>query len=129
MKRHTVTYPLHAVDAERAIAVLGALAEKVRLELVILLTQRERSVGDMVRETGLPQSTVSRHLAQLRHHQLVQTRREGTTVLYRLRNAHLAHLAVEVLAFAEHERLSLPDHEEDWSSVVRAHIHPRKVGI
>lgn len=110
MERHEKRYPLDEGEIARALDVLKGLADETRLRIVFLLTEGELSVGKLVAALELPQSTVSRHLSLLRCTKLVSTRRNGTTVFYRLENAHLGHIVLETLSFAEHERLGLPDH-------------------
>ena len=61
-----------------------ALAAPKRLELLDLLAQGERSVDALAQTAGMGLSTVSMHLQVLRQAGLVRTRREGTTVHYRL---------------------------------------------
>ncbi len=61
-----------------------ALASPVRLELLDLLVQTERSVEDLAREMDMPIANCSQHLQILRAAQLVTTRREGTFIYYRL---------------------------------------------
>ena len=48
------------------------------------------SVGQLIANLGLPQSSVSRHLAVLRERNVVSTRREGTTIYYSLANPKIA---------------------------------------
>ncbi len=55
-----------------------------RLELLDLLAQGERSVESLATEAGLGLSTASMHLQALKDAGLVATRREGTTIHYRL---------------------------------------------
>jgi len=62
-----------------------ALGDPVRLRLFQLLAGRdELCVCHLTEALDLPQSTVSRHLGVLRHAGLVQTRREGKWMHYRL---------------------------------------------
>ena len=64
--------------------VAKALASPVRLELVDLLTQAERSVEDLARAAGLPVGNTSAQLRELHAAGLVASRREGIRVFYRL---------------------------------------------
>jgi ArsR family transcriptional regulator len=64
--------------------MLKALAHKSRLIIVDRLSRGECSVGDLQKLVGSDLSTVSKHLALLRAHGIVEGRREGTTVYYRL---------------------------------------------
>ena len=121
MERHGQQFPLDQADAERAMDVLRALADPTRLQLVLLLKEGERSVGELVDILSLPQSSVSRHLAYLRRTKLVRTRRSGATVFYSLGNAHIGHIVLESLSFSEHERLALPDHKGVRTNLVPPH--------
>jgi DNA-binding transcriptional ArsR family regulator len=64
--------------------MLKALAHESRLMIVDRLSRGECSVGNLRELVGGDLSTVSKHLAMLRAHGIVETRREGTTVYYRL---------------------------------------------
>jgi rhodanese-related sulfurtransferase/DNA-binding transcriptional ArsR family regulator len=69
-----------------------ALSSGRRLELVELLAQGERAVEDLAVETSQPVANVSQHLQILRRAQLVETRREGTYIRYRLANENVLQL-------------------------------------
>jgi len=64
--------------------VLKALANESRLKIVDRLSRGECSVGELTDLVGLDRSTVSKHLAVLRSHGIVEDRREGNVVYYRL---------------------------------------------
>ena len=64
--------------------VLKALANESRLKIVDRLSRGECSVGELTDLVGLDTSTVSKHLAVLRSHGIVDDRREGNMVYYRL---------------------------------------------
>lgn len=61
-----------------------AVANPHRLELLDLMAQGERSVEDLARETALSIANASQHLRVLRAAQMVETRRDGTRIYYRL---------------------------------------------
>lgn len=65
-------------------AVLKALADRTRLRIVGLLGAGEICVCHIHESLGIPQPTASRHLAYLRRAGLVETRRDGLWVHYRL---------------------------------------------
>ena len=71
----------HAGDAAR---LLKALANEKRLQVLCLLAEGERSVGEINAMLDLSQSALSQHLAVLREMQLVDTRRESQTIYYAL---------------------------------------------
>ncbi|MGQ3354127.1 MAG: ArsR/SmtB family transcription factor [Phreatobacter sp.] len=72
-----------ARDASR---FLKALAHESRLLLLCLLSEKERSVGELEAILALRQPTVSQQLARLRLEGFVSTRRDGKTVYYSLAN-------------------------------------------
>lgn len=77
---------LRTADADRihAAAIARALSDPKRLCVVEMLAGGERSVSDLSREVGCQVPNMSQHLAVLRTAGLVASRREGSTVLYRL---------------------------------------------
>jgi ArsR family transcriptional regulator len=64
--------------------LLKALANESRLLILDRLKEGECSAGRLVDLVGSDQSTVSKHLAVLRSHGIVDDRREGNQVFYRL---------------------------------------------
>ena len=64
--------------------IAQALGHAHRLELLEHLGQGERSVDDLAARTGLTMANTSRHLHLLRRAALVEGRREGKRVFYRL---------------------------------------------
>jgi DNA-binding transcriptional ArsR family regulator len=72
------------------VTAYAALAEPHRRQILDLLRERERSVGDLVERLGLSQPGVSKHLRVLREARLVRARAAGKHRLYALRAAPLA---------------------------------------
>jgi DNA-binding transcriptional ArsR family regulator len=66
-------------------AVLEALADPTRQQIVELLRDGEHSVNEVVGAVAIRQSGVSRHLGILHAAGVVQVRRDGTRRLYSLR--------------------------------------------
>ena len=62
----------------------NAVAEPRRRQILDVLAGGERPVNDLVRELGLPQPQVSKHLRVLREVEAVEVRDEGRQRLYRL---------------------------------------------
>jgi len=75
-----------ATDADRirAAAIARALADPKRLCVVERLADGERSVSDLSRDIGCQVPNMSQHLSVLRSAGLVVSRRDGSTVFYRL---------------------------------------------
>ena len=66
------------------------LGDRTRLRIVELVSEGERSVGELARLLGEPQPKVSNHLACLRWCGFVSTRREHRTIYYRLADERVA---------------------------------------
>jgi DNA-binding transcriptional ArsR family regulator len=110
MEYHPLSPSPSPNDLITVVEIFKSLSEEVRIRLILLLHQGEKSVGELTKELELPQSTVSRHLAVLRAAKLVITRREGTYIYYALKSSHAGDLVVQAFAHAEHQRRKLPDH-------------------
>jgi ArsR family transcriptional regulator len=65
-------------------SLFKALADATRLRILGLLLAGEVCVCDIHESLKIPQSKASRHLAYLRRSGLVETRREGLWIHYRL---------------------------------------------
>ena len=68
---------------------LRALSEPARLQILTALQQGERTVGDLVRATGLKQASVSKHVHVLQACGYVARRREGMFVWVSIDDPHL----------------------------------------
>ena len=68
----------------RAALIARALADPKRLCVVERLAGGEQSVSELSREVGCQVPNMSQHLAVLRSAGLVASRREGSTIFYRL---------------------------------------------
>lgn len=73
--------------AGAASQLLKALANPDRLLVLCQLVEGERSVGELERLLGIVQPTLSQQLAVLRREGLVETRRDGKQVYYRIASA------------------------------------------
>ena len=74
------------MDSEDAVAALGALAQKTRLDTFRLLVKHEPdgiAAGEVARLAGVPQNTMSTHLAILARVGLVIGERQSRSIVYR----------------------------------------------
>jgi len=78
-----------------------ALASPHRLELLELLAQGERSVEALANEASLPTANASQHLQALRAAGLVESRKAGLYVHYRLADDHVFELTRTLRVVAE----------------------------
>src|SRR5512139_3188204 len=70
---------------EQLVQFFKALSDETRLRIMILLTQGELCVCDLMFVLDEPQSKVSRHLAYLKHSGLTNSKRAGVWMHYSLK--------------------------------------------
>lgn len=106
-----------------------ALASPKRLELLELLHQCEKSVETLVENTGMSIANTSRHLQVLRAAGLVETRREGIYMFYRLADHQVSDLVGNIkrvaqsrLAEVERVLAGLGDASSEVESVERSQL-------
>jgi DNA-binding transcriptional ArsR family regulator len=80
--------PLYQLKAE----FFKNLSHPARIRVLELLSQRDHSVAEMVREVGIEPANLSQHLAVLRRSGLVTSRKEGATVIYSPTSPYVAEL-------------------------------------
>ena len=73
-----------AEQAARAVALLKSLSHEGRLQILCLLVDGELNVTQLAAALGTSPVSVSQQLMRLRAEGIVQTRREGKSVIYRL---------------------------------------------
>ena len=78
-----------------------ALSSPKRLEILELLHQCEKSVETLVNNTGMSVANTSQHLQVLRGARMVETRREGIYVIYRLADEQVYALVSNMKSVAE----------------------------
>lgn len=67
-----------------------ALSHPTRLQILDLLSERERTVEELIKILETGQSNLSQHLAALRQRRLVAARRQGMNVYYTLSTPKIA---------------------------------------
>lgn len=78
--------PYPSSTYQRNAKIYKVLANPIRLQILNTIKSKEASVEDLTQVTGLKKPNVSQHLAILRHHDLVVTRRNGQTIYYKIRD-------------------------------------------
>ncbi len=117
--RATPLAPAKDSPAGLTAKLFRGLGDPTRVRVLQLLLERERTVGELVEETGVLQGRISSHLACLRWCGFVTGRREGRQVRYRLADDRIPRL----LSLAEE---FLTDHAEslDLCRVIDAEAGP-----
>lgn len=114
---------------EQVARIGKAVANPKRLELIELLCQGEKPVEMLAAQAEISVKLASAHLRELRIARLVDTRKDGKYVLYRLASTSVANLWVNLRSEAE-ERLvelqmalaSVVEHGDELQGVSRADI-------
>jgi rhodanese-related sulfurtransferase len=127
--------PSHAAKQriyEQFARVAKALAAPARLELLDLLAQGERSVDALAKATALSVANASQHLQVLAAARLVETRRDGQRVLYRVADPSVETLWHALRATAEARLAELDEvaraylvGRDDFEAIDRAELVTR----
>jgi DNA-binding transcriptional ArsR family regulator len=99
--------PIHRVKAE----FFRVLGHPVRVRVLELLREGERSVGELQAALGIDSSGTSQHLGALRKQGLLESRRQGTSVYYRVKDPRTFQLL-------EVARQILTSHFEDTQALL-----------
>lgn len=88
-----------------------ALSHPKRLEIMNILKEGEKSVSELLSITGYNKANLSQHLMILRKVRIVEIRKQGVTVFYRITNPKVlqaCHTVQEVLfeQLMENEKMS-----------------------
>jgi DNA-binding transcriptional ArsR family regulator/rhodanese-related sulfurtransferase len=102
-----ITRNLKDLLYEQVARVGKALASPKRLEMLEMLAQGEKSVDSLAGAVAVDIKLASAHLKALREARLVQSRRDGKRVLYRLSGQDVARLGVTLRQVAEEHLLEL----------------------
>jgi rhodanese-related sulfurtransferase len=95
-----------------------ALSSSHRLEILELLAQGERTVDSLATEIGSSLANTSQHLQALRQAALVESRKDGLFVSYRLSDPTVFGLCTAIRTVAEHQLA-------DLDRLVREHFGDR----
>lgn len=95
-----------------------ALASPQRLEFLDLLAQSERTVESLAGDVGVSVANASQHLQALRRAGLVQTRKDGLFVYYRIADPSVVRLCASLRTVAEKQYA-------DLDRIVREHFGER----
>jgi ArsR family transcriptional regulator len=85
--------PISEIKAD----LFRALSHPARIRILEVLSEGERSVGDLAPPVGIESSHLSQQLGVLRRAGLVSTRKEGSSVFYAIRDE----ATIELLAVAK----------------------------
>ena len=73
-------------------AYFSVLSEPTRLKIMHAVCNGEKTVSQIVAETGASQTNISRHLGLMHRHGVLSRRRDGTQVIYRVADSTMVEL-------------------------------------
>ena len=94
-----------------AVMSFALLADPTRVRLLWALRDTDADVTTLAQIAGCRPTVASQHLSKLRFAGLVEGKRDGRRVVYRLRGAHVRNLLSEALFHADHQVTGEPIHD------------------
>src|SRR5271170_811112 len=104
---------------------LRLLADPSRLRTLLLVEREELSVAELQEILGMGQSRISTHLAQLKNAGLVEDRRNGKSILYRLKHGVKSNGFAQMLGVLRQAAAEIPEAGED-SEALRLALRRRQ---
>lgn len=104
---------------------LRLAADPSRLRILLLLEREELSVAELQEILGMGQSRISTHLAQLKQAGLVEDRRNGKSILYRLKTSAQLNGFSQLLGVLRQAAAEIPEAEQD-SEALRLALRRRQ---
>ncbi|WP_030014791.1 ArsR/SmtB family transcription factor [Curtobacterium sp. S6] len=86
--------------------LFSALSSPARAATIHLLSEGEKTVGELVDSLDISQPLMSQHLRILRDSRLVNSRRAGRSIYYSLADDHVAHVFLDAWSHSRHEEAS-----------------------
>jgi ubiquinone/menaquinone biosynthesis C-methylase UbiE/DNA-binding MarR family transcriptional regulator len=104
---------------------LRLAADPSRLRILLLVEREELSVAELQEILGMGQSRISTHLAQLKQAGLVEDRRQGKSILYRLKPSAQSNGFSQMLGVLRQAAAEIPEAEQD-SEALRLALRRRQ---
>ncbi len=104
---------------------LRLLADPSRLRILLLVEREELSVAELQEILGMGQSRISTHLAQLKQAGLLEDRRNGKSILYRLNQGARSNGFSQLLSVLRQAAAEIPEAEQD-SEALRLALRRRQ---
>ena len=101
MAEKKIDLTIYELQAE----ISKTLAHPLRLAILHSLRDGEKTVNQLTETIGASQSNISQHLALMRQHQIVKTRKAGSAIYYRVANPKISH-ACDIMREVLMEQLS-----------------------
>ena len=100
MKRSDENKKLLQKILEMQCEICKALGHPLRMAIVDRLKDEETSAADLIAELGISKANLSKHMALLAHGGIVESRREGRQIFYRLTDPEIQRHAPSCAPFS-----------------------------
>lgn len=87
--------------------IYSVLGNEVRIKLLLALSHGEKSVSELILQTGLAQSAVSQHLQKLRAWNMVYVRSEGREKYYSIADRDLTMICTLIQQYVNKKSSSI----------------------
>jgi len=104
---------------EQVSGYFAVLSEPTRLKIIHALCNGEKSVNDIVDEVASTQSNISRHLNLMYRAGVLQRRKEGTLVLYQVKEPTVVELCRTVCVHVAAKMEEVPAQSEQLPDFFR----------
>jgi len=84
------------MTVDKQLQLLKCVADDTRIQILIYLKNGERCVCEIMKSLNKEQSLISHHLQALRRCGLIQRRREGKKIMYRLIDSSILKLLADI---------------------------------
>jgi DNA-binding transcriptional ArsR family regulator len=103
--------PPTTAQINAAVTSFALLADPTRVRMLWALRDQDLDVTSLATIAGCRPTVASQHLSKLRFAGLVEGKREGRRIVYRLRGGHIRAVLVEALFHADHQVSGAPVHD------------------
>ncbi len=79
--------------------MLKALCDETRLEIIMVLGNKEMNVGEIANKCSVSRPTISHHLQILKRNRIVDVKKEGKEMYYTINPNSLIMIAENLLTF------------------------------
>jgi ArsR family transcriptional regulator len=99
---HTPSAFLDEHTAAHVAELFRAFSDTSRVRILFALTTQEINVNALATMVGISESAISHHLRSLRQMRLVEARRDGKEVYYRIEDEHIIALFGQGVSHVQH---------------------------
>lgn len=96
MTEHSAEFDQILNKSVAVASLMGQISHPVRLQVLCCLAQGEKSVGELAQFCQLSQPNTSQFLARMKKGGVIESRRNGQIVLYRIKDQRVIQLLAQI---------------------------------